>query len=122
MDKNKPTTHSPSDEIDLAQLFQMIGKGFQKLSIFFLRGFIYLKKNILILAGLAFIGMAIGFGLNQITTKRLKTEVIVKPNMETKNYLYDVVNEIQANIKAKNNKFFEAIGINTENLKGLEIK
>ncbi|QLG45254.1 hypothetical protein [Costertonia aggregata] len=111
-----------SDEIDLGQLFQMIGKGLNKIFIGFLRVFLYLKKRIFILLGLLIIGAALGYGLNQIRTKRLKTEVIVKPNMESKNYLYDVVNEIQANLKAKNIDFFKSIGVNLENLEGLEIE
>jgi hypothetical protein len=54
-------------------------------------------------------------------SKKLQTEVIVKPNMESKGYLYDVVNEIQANIKAKDTAFFSKIGIKVSSLKGYEI-
>ncbi|MFD2588030.1 hypothetical protein ACFSQJ_13880 [Croceitalea marina] len=110
-----------SDEIDLGQLFQLIGKGFNKLFRAFLRLFLYLKKNALILLGLIVLGAAIGYGLNQIITKKLKTEVIVKPQMESKNYLYDVVDEIQANIEAENFSFFQEIGVEIEDLKGFEI-
>jgi len=119
MAENQPS--NTSDEIDLGQLFQMIGKGFNRIFIAFLRLFLYLKKNALILLGLAIVGGAIGYGLNQIISKKLKTEVIVKPQMESKNYLYDVINGIQANIKTKNTTFFKSIGINISNFSGLEV-
>lgn len=112
---------SSNDEIDLGQLFNMIGKGFNNLFTWFLRSFLYIKKNLLILFGLAIVGAIIGFGLNQIVTDKLKTEVIVKPNLESKDYLYDVVKEIQANIKAGDTIFFKKIGITSSNLKGYNI-
>ena len=117
----KPQTPPPSDEIDLGQLFQMIGKGFNRIFKSFLRLFLYLKKNALILLGLVILGGAIGFGLNQIISKKLKTEVIVKPQMESKNYLYDVIDEIQANIKAKDTAFFTSIGVDVSIFDGLEV-
>lgn len=110
-----------SDEIDLGQLFQLIGKGFDSLFKFILRVFVYLKRNVLILIGLAAVGFAVGYGLNQIVSKRQKTDVIVKPQLESKNYLYDVIDEIQANIDAKDSSFFESIGIEEVDFAGLEI-
>ncbi|MEP5831285.1 MAG: hypothetical protein ABJ300_13495, partial [Maribacter dokdonensis] len=86
-----PSTQNNSDEIDLGQLFQLIGRGFNAVFRWFLRVFLYLKKNLLILIGLVVVGFAIGYGLNQIISKKYKTEVIVKPQLESKNYLYDVV-------------------------------
>ena len=110
-----------SEEIDLGQLFKLIGSAFQKLFTAFLRLFLYFKKNALILLGLIIVGAGIGYGLNQIITEKLKTEIIVKPLLESKNYLYDVVNEIQANIEAENFNFFQEIGLEIEDLKGFEI-
>jgi len=117
---NQPN-NTNSDEIDLGQLFQLIRRGFQKLFTAFLRLFLYFKRNVLILFGLLILGVGAGFGLDQILTKKLKTDVIVKPQMESKNYLYDVVDEIQGNIKAKNFNFFKEIGIELDDLKGLKI-
>ena len=110
-----------SDEIDLGQLFQLIGKGFNKIFISLLRVFMYFKKNIFILLGLLVLGAGIGYGLSKISTKKLKAEVIVKPTIESKNYLYDVVDEIQPNIKSKNIEFFNDIGLPVDNLEGFEI-
>ena len=112
---------SSNDEIDLGQLFNMIGRGFKNLFNWFLRSFLYIKKNFLILFGLAVAGAILGFGLNQIVTDKLKTEVIVKPNLESKDYLYDVVKEIQAKIKAGDTTFFNKIGFISTDLKGYDI-
>ena len=121
MAENNIPNNNSSDEIDLGQLFQMIGNGFNRIFRSFLRLFLYLKKNALILFGLVVLGGAIGFGLNLIVDKRMKTEVIVKPNLDSRNYLYEVVDEIQSNIKAKDTLFFKDLGILVENLQGFEI-
>lgn len=121
-DKQPQNNQNPSDEIDLGQLFQMIQRGLDRIFRSFLRLFLYLKKNALILIGLAVLGVAVGLGLNQIVTKGMKSEVIVKPNLESKNYLYSVVDEIQANIKAKDTSFFRSLGISLDKLKGFKIE
>lgn len=113
---------SSSDEIDLGQLFELVKKGFRNLGNFFLRGFIYLRKNALKLLGLLLLGIAASYGLNQIISKKLKTDVIVRPNFESKNYLYDAVDEVSANLLAKNEFFFSAIDISTEDLEGFKIE
>jgi len=117
-----PSTQNNSDEIDLGQLFQLIGRGFNAVFRWFLRVFLYFKKNLLILIGLVIVGLAIGYGLNQISSKKYKLEVIVKPQLESKNYLYDVVNEIQSNIQAKDTMFFNAMGIDSIDFTGLKIQ
>ncbi len=122
MADNQPNNpQNNSDEIDLGQLFQMIGNGFNKLFRGFLKVFLYLKKNTIILVVLVVVGAGIGYGLSKIISKKLKTEVIVKPQMDSKNYLYDVINEIQANLKAKDTAFFISIGLDEISFEGLEI-
>ena len=116
---SKDTTSN--DEIDLGQLFRMIGNGFNRLFRWFLRIFLYIKKNFLVLFILIVVGVLIAFGLNQFVSEKLQTEVIVKPNFESKAYLYDAVDEVQANIKGNDTVFFSQIGINLPNLKGYEI-
>ncbi|WP_291867288.1 hypothetical protein [Maribacter sp.] len=122
MADNLPTNNNSSDEIDLGQLFQIIRNGFHKVFIGFLRVFLYLKKNILILAILSVIGVGIGYGLSQISEITKKTEVIVKPNFESKDYLYGIVSELQSKIKGKDYDFYSGLEINLEELKGLKIE
>ena len=120
-DQEQLNNSNTSDEIDLGQLLQLVKRGFHSLGNFILRVFIYLKRNILKLIGLVIIGIAISYGLSQIISKKLKTDVIVHPNFESKNYLYDAVSEVSSNIKAKNIAFFEDMNIAIEDLKGFEI-
>jgi len=100
----------------------MIGNGFRNLFRAFLRVFLYLKRNILILGGLVIIGFIIGFILKSITSQSLKTEVIVEPNLDSKGYLYDIVDEIAANLKAKDSTFFGPLGIDVNDLEGFKIE
>jgi len=120
-DNQSPTTQNNSDEIDLGQLFQLIGRAFNSIFRFFLRIFIYLKKNIFILIGLIVLGFGLGYGLSKIITKKLKTEVIVKPQFESKNYLYDAIDEIQAKVEAEDTLFFNSLGIKEIDFRGLEV-
>ena len=123
MSENLPSSkNTAADEIDLGQLLRVIKKGFHNLGNVFLRIFLFLKKYAFILAGLIILGVGISIGLNQIISKKLKTEVIVRPNFDSKDYLYDVVDELTANIKAENENFFQTIGIESKDLKGFEIE
>jgi hypothetical protein len=115
--KTSPTT----DEIDLGQLFRGIGRGFKSLFNGFLRIFLYLKGRIVILLVLAVVGLAMGYGLSKIISKKQKIVVIVKPNWESKDYLYDVINEVQANLEAKDTSFFRGINVEMTNFAGFEI-
>ena len=117
-----PSTQTNSDEIDLGQLFQLIGRGFNAIFRWILRVFLYLKKNMLLLIGLVVVGLAIGYGLNKIISKKYKTEVIVKPQIESKNYLYDVVNELKSNIGSRDTLFFKSIGVENIDFNGLNIE
>lgn len=119
--QGSPKKTPASEEIDLGQLFQLLNRGFQRLFRVFLTFYSYLKRNLIILGVLVVVGVGLAIGINQIVSKKIKIEVIVKPNFESKNYLYDVVNEIQANIKAKDSLFFKDLGINISNWSGLEV-
>lgn len=118
---DQPVNNGTSDEIDLGQLFQMIGRGFNKIGILFLKLFLYLKKHAIILGILVVVGVGLGYGLNQISRKKMKIEVIVKPNLESKNYLYDVIAEIESNIRSKDSVFFKNIGADVTNLREFKI-
>ena len=121
MENQFPDQNRQSEEIDLGQLFQFIGRGFRRVFRGILKLFLYIKRNAVILGILIVGGLLVGYGLNQIITKELKAEVIVKPNLESKTYLYDVIDEINANIKTKNAAFFEELNIDINDLEGLRI-
>ena len=122
MAKEPANNAPPNDEIDLGQLFRMIGNGFNRIFISFLSIFLYFKRNAIVLSVLIIVGGVFGFGLTKLVSQKLKIEVIVKPNLESKNYLYDVVAEIQANIEAEDTIFFRDIGIDVAMLEDFEIE
>lgn len=118
---DQPVNQNTSDEIDLRQLFQMIRRGFNRLGILFLRLFLYLKKNAIILISLVIGGALLGYGLKLITTDKMQIDVIVRPNLESKDYLYNVVGEIEASLRTENESFFKEMGIQMDDLKAFEI-
>lgn len=115
----KETTNA--DEIDIGQIFGYIKKGFFNLFKLFLRFFVYIRKNIVKFAILLISGLIVGYGLNLIVNKRLKTEVIVKPILDSKNYLYNIVNTINSKVKSRDTVFFQQIGFDVDNLRGFSI-
>lgn len=118
---DKHPVNPREDELDLGQVFGMINTAFTNLFKAFLRLFVYLRSNIFWLAGLAIIGFAIGYGLNKIISVKLKTEVIVSPNLESKRYLYDAVEELNGRIKAQDTAFFASIDISASQIENFEI-
>jgi len=117
----EPNTTSTSDEIDLGQLLQLIRNGLNGIFRGILRVFRYLKRNLIKLLALIVVGVAIGFLLNSLVDDRLRTDVIVKPNFESKDYLYDVIEELQASISAKDTAFFKNLEIDVNQLRKFKI-
>ncbi len=113
--------NTSSDEIDLGQLIQLVKKGFNGIFRGILRVFRFLKRNAIKLGALILIGVAAGFLLNMLVDDRLETDVIVKPNFESKDYLYDAVEELQANIQARDTSFFKTLDIDINELRNFRV-
>ena len=113
---------SESEEIDLEQMFGMVRKGFKKLGNAFLRLYLFLRRNFLKLAIIFVVGIGIGLALNTLIPEKLKMEVIVRVNFDSRNYLYDAVEQIQANVSARDTVFLRQLGIADYNLKGFKIE
>lgn len=110
-----------TEEIDLRELFNILGNAFNRLGIYFLLIFLFFKKNFYKLLGLIVIGIVLGYTLNQLITSKYKVDVIVKPNFNSKEYLYDVVDEIQSKLATRDSVFFKELGIQTNLLKNFSI-
>ena len=89
----------PSEEVDLGQLFKMIGNGFRRLfqfigSIFkqlflaFVWFVFFLKKRAIILLIAAAVGLALGLVLNKTSPPIYKSSISVKQNYPTGENLY----------------------------------
>ena len=122
MEDNLKNTEQNSEEIGLGEVYELFQRGSQSLFTGFLKIFVYLKKNTVKLSILIVAGLAVGFGLKQIVNKEYKTEVIIKPNLDSKTYLYDVVSEIKANLKSKDTAFFTGLDIDAADLEGFKIE
>ncbi len=101
-----------NQEIDLIYLFKKIKAFFKSIgySIYTFFNFLYAKK--IIILSIAFMSVVIGYGIDRMNSKKLKTELIVTPNFQSIDYLYSEVD----NFKSNNNEgiFKDLISIKVE--------
>ena len=116
------TPPDTSDEIDLGQFFKLIENGFRNVFKWFLSVYVYFKRNFYWFVGLVILGGVTGYLVNQLVEDKQKLDVIVTPNLDTKNYLYDAISEVQANIEAEDTNFLTDFGMEIEKIKGFEIE
>lgn len=120
--ETKPDNPTPADQIDLGQFFNLLKGGLETMANGFLRLYVYLRKKLFIILGLLIGGLIIGMLINQVIHEKYKIEVIVKPNLESKDYLYDVVQEIQTNLNGNNIEFFNALGFDISTTEGYSVE
>lgn len=89
-----------TDEIDLGQLFQLLGRAFQKLSDFIASIFkgifngiililLFIQKNFIILLGSLVIGAVAGYFLDLNKTEKFISRMVVEPNFNSVQQLYN---------------------------------
>ncbi len=99
---SKTKQNQQTEEVDLVQLFRMIGNGFKRLFNFIgtifneiFKGFIwfvlFIEKRIKILGTVAFIGLALGFLIEAVSPPVYKSSIAIKQNYDTGKPLYDMV-------------------------------
>ncbi|WP_421802111.1 hypothetical protein [Flagellimonas sp.] len=97
---DQPVNQNNSDEIDLGQLFQMIGRGFQKFfnfigSIFkgafhlIMLFLLFVQRNIIIIAAAIIIGGVGGFVLDKVLPENYISRMVVEPNFNSVQQLYN---------------------------------
>ncbi|WP_067038078.1 hypothetical protein [Allomuricauda sp. CP2A] len=97
---DQPVHQNSSDEIDLGQLFQMIGRGFQKFfnfigSIFkgifhiLMLFLLFVQKNIIILSVAVIIGGVGGYILDTTLPEKYISKMVVEPNFNSVQQLYN---------------------------------
>lgn len=118
----EPSPPNTSGDLDLRELFRMLRAGGNNLANALLRFFLFLKRNLLLLLVLAGVGLLLGYGLKLITGTRYKLDVIVSPNLESRNYLYDIVDELDANITGRDTLFFNQLEVPVADLKDFKIE
>ncbi|MGC6438673.1 MAG: hypothetical protein ACON4B_06830 [Flavobacteriaceae bacterium] len=130
-------TTPPSEEVDLGQLFKMIGNAFSRLfnfvgSIFkqlflaFVWVVFFFKKRALILGSALVAGLILGVVLEQTTPPSYKSRITLKQNYPTGENLYGSVDYYNGLIRDKDyNILSQILGLNqvtTETITGFEIE
>ncbi len=120
---SKAKNSNPSEEVDLGQLFKMIGNAFTRfykfiVSIFnhFFLAFVWLvffvKKRIVILSAAGFLGLIAGTALDMSLPPTYKSTLSIKQNYETGENLYESINYYNGLLKDKDYKILgELLGL-----------
>ena len=134
---SKAKNSNPSEEVDLGQLFKMIGSAFTRLykfigSIFnhFFWAFVWLvffvKKRIIILSAAGFLGLIAGTALDLSLPPTYKSTLSIKQNYETGENLYESINYYNGLLKDKDYKILgELLGLTekaTKEIVGFDIE
>ena len=112
------TNNSENQEIDLSMISDKIKGFFDGIAFSIFKGILFLKRNLIILGVLVVTGVGIGIYFD-MTNKSYDSEIIVKPNFGSTDYLYSKIDLLESKIKERDTLLLKAIGI--ENPKGLNL-
>ena len=120
MSDNRPL-NSSDQEVDLSQIFTKMGLFVDRVFLRLFEGFLFLKRNVLVLIILFVLGAGLGFFLDKSRTA-YDHEIIVMPNFGSTDYLYGKVALLNAKIKENDSLFLQKIGFNsTVKLRNIEV-
>lgn len=105
-----PNHNDPNTEIDLAQVSAKVKGYFTRVNDSFFDWILFIKRNIIAIAVIVILGAALGFYMDS-GPKLYSQKVIVHPNFESVDYLYEAVDEINMKIKQRDSVFLKSIGI-----------
>lgn len=102
MSKENLPTQKPSEEVDLSQLFKLIGKTFDrffrfigsifnKLFLAFVWFVFFTKKHFLKLVITLIVGGLIGLGVNKVETPIYKSTMVIRQNYNTGEHLFNTI-------------------------------
>lgn len=116
------STNSDNQEIDLSMISNKINGFFGRIGTSFYRGIVFFKRNLLLTSILVFAGAGLGFYLD-MSNKSYDSEIIVKPNFGSIDYLYSKIDLLESKIKERDTLFLKSIGIEKpKNLNLIEIE
>ncbi|THD32820.1 hypothetical protein [uncultured Flavobacterium sp.] len=121
MSSNSPT-NPDNQEIDLAQVSRKLSHAYENFLSWIFRGFLFIKRNIIILVILFIVGAGLGFYFDR-NLKIYDNEVIVMPNFGSTEYVYSKINLINSKLSENDVVFLNKIGIkNAESLIDVSIE
>lgn len=120
MSENKPL-NSSDQEVDLSQIFSKMGLFVDRVFLRLFEGFLFLKRNVLVLIVLFVLGAGLGLFLDKSRTA-YDHEIIVMPNFGSTDYLYGKVALLNSKIKENDSLFLQKLGFDTRlKLRNIEI-
>lgn len=116
------STNSDNQEIDLSMISNKINRFFGGLGTSIYRGIVFFKRNLLLTGILVVAGAGLGIYLD-ISNKSYDSEIIVRPNFGSIDYLYSKIDLLESKIKERDTLFLKSIGIEKpKNLNLIEIE
>lgn len=103
-----PQKQEENQEIDLSLISKKIGSFFENISTQIFKGFLFIKRNLIIIGVLFVIGAGIGFYLDKVI-KKYDHQIIVTPNFNSTDYLYAKIDLINSKIKNNDTLFLKNI-------------
>jgi hypothetical protein len=116
------TNTNQDQEIDLGQVFGKIGRLFENLGDAIFRMIQFVIKNFVVLLVLLVLGVGLGLFLDS-KANSYEHKIIVQPNFNTVDYLYNKINLINSKIKQDDTVFLKSIGIeNPKKLRSVNVR
>jgi len=134
---SKAKNSSTSEEVDLGQLFKMIGSAFTRLYKFIGSIFnnvllaliwlvLFVKKRIIILSVAGLVGLVLGVALDMSMPPTYKSTLSIKQNYETGENLYESINYYNGLLKDKDYRILGGLlgltELATEEIVGFDIE
>ena len=108
MSSNLPNETSDKN-IDLSEVSKGIGNAFQRFAQFIFNCIQFFIKKIVIIGILFVLGVALGIYMDG--NKVYDSQIIVNPNFQSTDYLYDKIELVNSKIKSRDTVFLKSIGI-----------
>ena len=117
---SKTVNNHPNEEVDLGQLFKILGKGFEKIfrfigSVFsstfmaFIWLVFFIKKRIFIFLAAGFLGLVVGIVIEKVMPPTYKSTLSIKQNYETGENLYESIKYYNGLLRDKDYKVLGTI-------------
>ncbi|MBW4358923.1 hypothetical protein [Flavobacterium taihuense] len=113
----KVPQNNDEQEIDLLQISKKINVFFDGINRSIFRGIQFFVRNWIIVLILVVGGFGFGFFLDK-TQKQYESEIIVRPNFDSVDYLYSKIDLLNSKVKENDTVYLKSIGI----MNSLEIK
>lgn len=104
------TPNNTDQEIDLRQVSQKMGQAYESFLSWIFRGFLFVKRNLIVLIVLFVLGAGIGYYLDK-NSKVYDSEIIVIPNFGSTEYVYSKIDLLNSKLMENDKSFLKSIGV-----------